>query len=463
MITVTGFPRIPPTPLRILLIAPACGVWQGIGRYRWFNGRAFRFSMLPLLTVAALSPDDAEITLVDEQVDAIPEGRFDVVGITAMTALAPRAYALCAQFRARGIPVVLGGFHATLNPDEALGHADAVVIGPAYGAWEQVCADLRAGTLQRRYAGSLDGAIPRSLPRHLMKGRQYATVNALFATLGCHNRCRFCSIHVFHQGQRYRRCVEEVAAEAAALPGQFFLFVDDNLAQDKDYLLTLCDALAPLHKRWSTQVSLDTAEDQDLLAAMQRAGCFGVFVGLETLDTVALAQLDKPCNRPARYREAIAAFHRHGMYVEAGVIVGFDTDGPEVFQTTLEVLERLEVDAIQLSILTPLPGTALYGSMQSRIRDWDWSHYDFRHAVFEPRRMSREALQAGADWLIQAFYRPWRILRRVPRWLMIPGGLRRFGYPLALSLAYYGRVHRFGIGGAVPVRKPETAPPYAVQ
>ncbi|MBI5095425.1 MAG: B12-binding domain-containing radical SAM protein [Candidatus Hydrogenedentes bacterium] len=440
--------------MNILLIAPAEGKWKRIGQRKTFNGKTFRFSMLSLLSVAALSPKNATVRIVDEQVEDIPDDGFDLVGITAMTAVAPRAYELCALFRKRGIPVVMGGFHATLNREEALRHADAVVVGPAYGAWQRVCEDVQQGRLQREYFGDLDSAIPVHLPRHLLDRDRYVTVSSTFATLGCRNRCRFCSIHPFHDGKRCTRPVAEVVAEVAAFRDRFFVFVDDNLTQDRDYAVDLFRALAPLKKRWVLQASTEVKDDPELLAAMRDAGCLGVFIGLETFSEEALEQSDKGFNRPQQYRDAIRAFHRHGMYVEAGVIVGFDADDVTVFSNTLRMLEWIGIDAIQLSILTPLPGTALFDAVRGRITDADWGHYDYRHVVFTPERMSAEELQAGADWLIRSFYSPWRILRRVWRWVTVPNGWKHVVYPVGLNLAYFGRTWRFGIGGHDPARSP---------
>lgn len=439
----------------ILLIAPASGHWRGIARRRFFGGKTFRFSMLSLLSVAALSPRDARITIVDEQVEDVPDdGDFDLVGITAMTATAPRAHALAERFRARGVPVVLGGFHPTLNPEEALRHADAVVVGPAYGAWERLVEDLRAGRLQRLYEGDLQGRIPVHLPRALVQRSHYLTVNATFASLGCRHGCGFCSITRVHGGQRRLRPVEEVVAEVAALRGRFLIFVDDNFTQDRDHAEALLRGLAPLGKRWVTQASIEVADDEQLLGALRRAGCVGLFVGLESFTEGALCAHGKTFNKPGRYREAVARIHRHGMFVEAGVIFGHDTDDREVFGRTLRELDAIGIDAIQASILTPIPGTPLFDEMGPRVFDRDWEHCDYRHAVFTPSLMSADELQAGADWVIRRFYAPGRIARRLARWLALPGGLTRFVYPLGLNLAYLGRVRRFGIRGHDPARRP---------
>ncbi len=445
--------------MNILLIAPATGQWHGIARHKAYNGKTFRFSLLSLLSVAALSPKDAHVTIVDEQVEEIPQDDFDLVGITAMTAIVPRAYELCAHFRTRGIPVVLGGFHATLNTEEALRHADAVVAGPAYGAWERVCEDVRHGRLAKVYHGDPNAHAPVHLPRHLLSRDQYLTVNSTFATMGCTNNCRFCSINRFHGGNRYERPVEDVVAEVSRLSNELFLFIDDNLTQNREYALDLFRALAPLRKTWVVQASIEIADDPELLQAMQAGGCTGVFIGLETFSAEALDSQDKAFNKPAQYREAIRTLHRHGIYVEAGVITGFDADGPDVFRNTLRLLDWVGVDAIQLSVLTPLPGTALFNDMQDRITDRNWEHYDYRHAVFTPAKMTQAELQGGADWLIRQFYTPWRIARRIVLWTTMPHGWRRFIYPLGLNLAYHGRVRRFGIRGYDPasgtVARPE--------
>jgi radical SAM superfamily enzyme YgiQ (UPF0313 family) len=437
--------------MKILLIAPASGHWRGITKKRLFNGKTFRFSMLSLLTVAELSTDDTDIRIVDEQVEPIPEGEhFDLVGITAMTAAAPRAYTLARRFRSRGIPVVLGGYHATLNPDEAGQHVDAVVVGCAYGAWERIVEDVRTGNLKSVYYGDPERTPARTLPRHLMQSSKYVTLNATYATIGCTNRCRFCSINAFHDGKRYHRPVQDVVDEVAGFEKSLFMLVDDNLTQDREYCRKLLEGLVPLRKKWITQASIDITDDDNLLRLLREAGCIGVFIGLETFNDKNLGEQDKGFNTPKRYRQAVAKLHKRGIFVESGVVFGFDRDGPEVFRDTLTMLDQIGIDAIQVSILTPLPGTGLYDKMKNRIFDHDWEHYDFRHAVFTPKHMTASDLQAGADWVIRTYYSPGRILKRALRWMTLPGGIANLIYPLGLNMAYYGRVKAFGIRGHVP-------------
>ncbi len=437
--------------MKILLISPASGKWRQIGKRRLFNGRTFRFSMLPLLMVARMCPEDSDIRLIDEQVEDTPlDETFDVVGITCMTATAPRAFELCHHFRQRHIPVVLGGFFPTLNPDLALQHCDAVVTGPAMEAWPRLLKDLKAGGLQKQYRGNPNGRIPTLLPRQLLNRQNYSTINSVYATMGCRNRCKFCSISAVYDAHHYQRPVEEVIEEISSFKTRFFMFVDDNLTQDRDYIRALLSRLIPLRKKWVTQVSTEIAEDAELLVLLKEAGCVGVFIGLESFNEKNLNQHEKEFNRPARYKQIVDSFHRHGIFVQAGIIFGFEWDDVHVFESTLKMLEEVGIDVIQAAIMTPLPGTPLYEEMKDRILDTDWEHYDYRHVVFQPRRMTAEQLQAGADWVIRKYYSPWCILRRTLRWLTAPCGLRHFIYPFVLNWAYYGRAKVFAITGYNP-------------
>ena len=440
--------------MRILLIAPSSGHWRGLGRKRFFNGRTFRFSMLSLLSVAALTPDTHEVRLIDEQCEDVPwDEPFDLAGITVMTATAPRAYELCGRFRQKGIPVVVGGFHPTFNIGEASRHADAVVAGPAGRAWREALADVEAGTLKPLYVGDPGVEIPEKLPRHLLDRSRYVSANTCYATLGCRNRCSFCSVTAFYDGKRYQRDVEAIVRHLGSFDETFFMFIDDNLTQDRDYALRLFKAIAPLGKKWATQASIEIADDPELLDWMRRAGCVGVFAGLESFSPAALCSQNKTIKPPAYYKEAVATIHRHGMVVEAGLIFGFDTDSPDVFETTLAMLDELGIDAMQASILTPLPGTPLFERMRERIVDFNWEHYDYKRAVFEPAQMSRRDLDAGLEWINKRFYSPRRIARRFLRWLRMPSGFSNCYIPLALNVAYWGRQFQFEVRGYNPARR----------
>jgi radical SAM superfamily enzyme YgiQ (UPF0313 family) len=440
--------------MKILLIAPSSGYWKALGRKKLFNGKTFRFSMLSLLTVAALTPKKHEITLIDEQVDTIPKiPDFDLVGITVMTAIAPRAYELCKYFHKINIPVVVGGFHPTFNIEEALGYADAVIVGPATGAWPELLIDFEKGYMKKIYHGDPTLPSPAILPKHLLNKKKYVTVNTMHATLGCRNECSFCSITAFYNGQRYQRPVEEVIEVLKSFKEKFFMFIDDNLTQDRDYILTLLKAMIPLKKKWVTQASIEIADDPELLQLMHDSGCMGVFAGLESFSESALCSQNKKIKPPQYYKEAVKKIHDYGIYVEAGLIFGFDNDGPGIFEDTLKILDDIGIDAIQASILTPLPGTTLFKEMKDNIVDFNWEHYDYKYAVYEPSKMTREELKAGLEWINKRFYSSRRILKRLVHWILIPSGYRNFYAPLYLNAAYWGRQFQFKVKGYNPARK----------
>ena len=439
--------------MKLLLIAPASGKWRHVGRSRWFSGKTFRFSLLSLLSVAAETPKDVQVRLVDEQVEDIPWNEsFDLVGITCMTALAPRAYEIADRFRVLGTPVVLGGMHPTFLPEEALLHADAVVVGEAEGIWEGVIADARAGRMHGIYQGGVDRGLAglKHPPHHLLKGKHYATVHAVQATRGCPHQCAFCAVSAFNHGTQRQRPVDEVVQEVSEIPHRFFIFVDDNLTADREYAMSLFRALQPLNKLWVTQSTLGIARDKEMIVLAAKAGCVGLFVGLETFTEKNLTSVNKTCHQVEEYQHCVSELHRHGIGVEAGIVLGMGYDTPGTFEKTLEVLEQLQIDAIQVSVFTPVPGTPQYQTMQSKITDHDWAHYDFHHVVFQPEGLSAEALQAGHDWLTQEFYKPWRILRRLVRHMTRPRALSGLPFVASVNFAYLGRVLRWGIKGFNP-------------
>jgi len=442
--------------MKLLLIAPASEPWHHVGRNRWFNGKTFRFSLLSLLTVAAETPEDVEVTIVDEQLDDIPwNGDHDLVGITCMTAAAPRAYEIARRFRERHVPVVLGGMHPTFQPDEALRHADAICVGDAEGVWPRIVADAEATRLRGIYRADAPACLTglRPLPRHLLKRSRYGTVQAVQATRGCPNRCAFCAVSAFHGGGFRQRPVGEVVAEIAALPERFFIFVDDSLTANLDYARELFEALRPLGKRWISQSTLTVTDDPSLVQLAADSGCIGLFVGLETFSENNLTSVDKGFNRVADYRERILCLHEHGIGVEAGIVFGFDGDDRGVFDRTLTLLDELEIDMVQVSVLTPLPGTPWHDRVADRIFDRDWANYDYHRVVFEPRGMTAAQLQIGHDWVTSEFYKPWRIARRLARTALRRKGWRYFPFEAAINAAYYGRVRRWGIRGFDPARE----------
>ncbi len=443
--------------MKILLVAPAVAKYRVTGAIdRPAPRKILRFSLLSLLSVAAATPDRHEIELCDENVEPMKwETDADVIGISFMTSLAPRAYELADFFRARGRVVVAGGYHPTFMPQEALEHFDAVVAGEAEEAWPRLLEDLGRDRLQRIYRGPGCRPEARRRPRRELQGRlarHYGTMHSVQAGRGCSHGCEFCSITAFHGGRYSMRPVEDVLDEIRDLPRNF-MFVDDNIIADPEASIRLLQGLVPLKKHWIAQCPIEAAEDEALLDLMASAGCIGVFCGLESLSAETLAEMKKTFNPSERYRELIARFHARGIGVQAAIIAGFDRDDVTVFRRTLAFLDEAKVDALQLAILTPLPGTPLFARYEKsgRIADRDWEKYDYRHCVIRPLRMTSEELQAGADWLYSEFYSLPRIARRFLRALVTL-------HPVAawlqwrLGLTYRRDNLREGIRGWDPAR-----------
>jgi radical SAM superfamily enzyme YgiQ (UPF0313 family) len=440
--------------MRIMLIAPAIEELRVTGDRR-SSHKVFRFSVLSLLTVAACTDESHEVTIVDEQVEPIDfDQDVDLVGISFMTAHAPRAYEIAAEFRRRGVKTVAGGYHPTFLPQEAARHFDAVVAGEAEPSWPNLLRDASSGSLQQVYRATdfVDLATLRQPPRHLLRRNGYITVNTVQTGRGCPNGCRFCSITRFFNRTHRQRPVDDVIEEVGALKDRFVLFIDDNITADPDYARCLFRRLRPLGKNWVSQSSITVADDPQLVRLAAESGCVGLFVGLETVSTASLAEANKSFNRVEEYRAAVRLLHDHGIGVESGIVFGFDHDTVDVFERTLATIDRLELDAIQASIFTPLPGTALFQEMDAtgRILDRNWRHYDFRHVVFQPRRMAPEQLQQGADWVIREFYSLPRVARRLARNVRDLGLRPTLLMTLPVNLGYRQRVKQWNIRGALP-------------
>ena len=371
--------------------------------------------ILPLL--AGLTPPNVEVRLVDENVELVDvNAAADWVAITCMTASAPRAYAIADAFRQRGIPVVMGGIHPTVLPEEAAAHADAVVVGEAEPVWREVLADLAAGRLQPRYAhagySDLVG-LPRPR-RDLLQVERYLTTNIVQTARGCPNACAFCTVSTV-SGRQYRfRPIPEVVEEVRSLSGGWVGFVDDNIAGHARRAKELCEALIPLKRRWIGQADLTMARDPELLSLAARSGCQAMFVGLESLSEENLRATHKLPNLGTDMGAAINTIHKAGIEIIGSFVLGLDGDDRGVFARTVEFAQRHKLVAAQFAVLTPFPGTATRQQLEreGRMMDHDWSHYTMSNVVFRPRHMTDLQLREGQRYAYGRFYSIPSILKR---------------------------------------------------
>ena len=420
---------------RILFVSP------GWPKGRLWGEMSFRFPSLSLAVVAAATPEGFETDLCDEGFGPVNlDDPADVVAITGMTAQAVRAYEVADAFRARGKTVVMGGFHASNMPDEALGHVNAVVVGEAEAVWPKLLADWRQGRLEKIYRadGLIDTADIPVARRTIFDGKGYLLTNTVQTTRGCPYDCEFCSVTAYF-GRKYRkRPVDAVLAELEGMRkrGSYAFFVDDNIVVDRSYSLKLFRGMKGLGMKWLSHASLDLAEDPELLAAAGEAGCIGLFVGFETLDEAALAAMGKKTNHVATYVESAKKLRAHGIGILGSFVLGWDGDGPDVFERTFRFCEEARLEAAIFPILTPYPGTRVRERLvaEGRILTNDWRDYDMEHVTFRPKGMTVEQLQRGYDELTRRFYSFGSMWRRLGFHRSLPAfGPMNFGFRSALK------------------------------
>ena len=393
---------------------------------RWKRYRIWK--PLNLLVLAGLTPPEWKITVIDENLgipdySAMPQP--DLVGITAFTSQANRAYEVAAYFRYLGVPVVMGGIHATFCLDEVLKHVDSVVTGEAEGIWPRVLEDAKNKSLKRRYDGGLAKIDDIPFARHDLLASGYA-LGVIQTARGCPLNCSFCSVTAFN-GFRYRpRSIADVVREFQLIREKRVLVVDDNLvgtrsehiARAKDLFRAM--AHANLGKEWICQATINFADDEELLALAAKAGCSGVFIGFESAKPEGLRELGKKFYllKERDFRASVKRIQRHNMLVVGSFIIGLDIDKPGIGKHVAEVAHQYGVDYLNMLFLTPLPGTKLWKKMESEKRimletfPGDWKYYTLTFPVARYKHLS-------LDWIIQEmnscnrnFYSMPRILKR---------------------------------------------------
>jgi radical SAM superfamily enzyme YgiQ (UPF0313 family) len=425
----------------ILLIEPHEGAKQAF-QYRFGD-----FRSLSLEQIAALTPPEHDVTILNTKIQTIDYTRpYDLVGLSLLTCTANRGYTIADTFRARGVPVVLGGWHPSAMPQEAKTHADTVVIGEAELVWGQLLSDLQQGTLKPYYqADRLATGDEIPAPRRI--GVRSYGPTSIQATRGCPTNCWFCCQHVI-EGVHFRpRRINAVIDEMTTIPNKMLHFIDSSQTINPPYSKDLFRAMKPLGKQFECYGNINVlAKDDDLLRLAADAGCIRWFVGIESISQETIDSMKKGTNQVREYATAIKKIKEHGMMVTGLFMFGFDTDTPDVFDKTYQAACEWDLDSASFVILTPYPGTKVYDEFerQGRIFTKDWSKYDVGHVVFLPKKMSKVDVLQG-------------IVRTASRFHSIPNAMRRcintHQYPTNVWLKKVMR--SFSVGDYVKIFKDE--------
>lgn len=394
--------------MKLTLIYPSVGRKPGKPYVR-----AWQMEPLSIAQLASLTSPDVEIAFYDDRLEDIPfDEPTDLVAISVETFTALRAYRIAAQFRSRGIPVVLGGYHVTLLPEEAARHADAIVVGDAESVWKQVLFDADRGELQTRYQGlgrpDLTALRPR---RDVFQGKNYQNITLVEFARGCNFHCDFCSITAFHKALHTHRPAVDVAAEMEASGNRRFFIVDDNIVSQPEQTRALCRELKPLNIRWVGQASIHIAQDDALLEQIVESGCCGLLIGMESLDPQNLRDMGKQWNLHAgTYADSLANFRKHGLAIYGTFVFGYDNDTPETVAESVAFAREQKLFMAAFNHLVPFPGTPLYDRLakQGRLltdRWWLDSRGKVGDVTFRPARMSCGELQAACLDARREFYR----------------------------------------------------------
>ncbi len=396
-------------PLRVKFILPA--LTEATGPY-W---RPIKYSLFPPLGLATLAaylrPDD-EAVLLDEHVMPIAtDDEPDLVVIQVYITNAGRAYRFADHYRAKGVFVALGGLHVTALPDEAAPHADAVFLGPGEQTFPQFLTDFRAGSPQRRYRSTEGRTLDRIPPirRDLIDRRRYLVPNSIVVTRGCPQHCDFCYKDAFFEGGRsfYTQRVDDALAEIDRLPGRHLYFLDDHLLGDRRFGEALFEGMRGMGRLFQGAATVDSILRGDLIERAAAAGLRSLFVGFETLTPGNLKSSNKRQNLGRDYTAVTERLHSLGIMINGSFVFGMDDDDEDVFKRTVDWAVDRGITTATFHIQTPYPGTRLFARTEAagRILTRDWDLYDTRHVVYQPARLSPEALKNGYDWAYREFYR----------------------------------------------------------
>lgn len=394
-------------------------IYPGIGDYE----DEARMEPLSIGALAGMTPPDVDVVIYDDRMEKIPfDEPTDLVGITVQIYSARRAYEISAEYRRRGVPVIMGGMHPTLIPDEASQHADSIFMSDAEEFWPQVVEDARYGKLRPVYEGEPNIPQPNTFTRRdLYKGKKYLPISLMQFGRGCKFVCTFCATSAYFDHCHHYRAVDRVIAEITSQNRKVIFFVDDNIVSDFALAKALFRELIPLKIRWVSQASINMTQDKELMDLMAQSGCLGHVVGFESIDQSNLHLMKKNQNLLGgfeSYQPQLEILRDYGLQTWAAFTVGHDCDTPESIERTLEFALKNKFTFAAFNILMPYPGTPLYKQLESEKRllfdgKW-WLHPDYRfnHAAFLPKHMSPEKLTELTYHMRRAFNSPASIFQR---------------------------------------------------
>jgi len=382
--------------------------------------RTWQMEPLAPATIAGLTPPDVEVRFYDDRMEQIPFNEpTDLVALSVETYTAKRSYQIASEYRRRGVPVVMGGFHPTLVPEETSDYAESIIVGEAEGLWPRVVEDFRAGRLRRVYKQSRRPALCGLRPdRSIFAGKRYLPVGLVEAGRGCHFRCEFCAIQSYFGSTQTRRPVEEIIEEIRRVRKPLIFFVDDNITSNMEQAKEFFRALAPLKIRWVSQASINAAHDEEFLQLIKASGCQGLLIGFESLNPENLRKMHKSFNTmKGGYEKALENLRRHGIRLYVTFILGYDDDHGDTLAETLEFAMRHKFYIVAFNHLTPFPGTPLYDRLEREGRllyDKWWLHPDYRYGMvpFAPKGLSAEMVKQRCIEARQHFYSLPSIFRR---------------------------------------------------
>ncbi|MCX7995774.1 MAG: B12-binding domain-containing radical SAM protein [candidate division WOR-3 bacterium] len=410
---------------RLLLVNP---INQGFARNRvgLTANRATRFQPLGLGIIASLTPDNWEIILIDENFEPFYYREADLVGITAFTATAPRAYEIAGVYRKKKIPVVMGGFHITMCPDVALQFADCLVLGEAENIWQELIKDFENSNLKKIYKGTPADLNKLPLPMRTIFSDKYV-FGSIETSRGCPMDCKFCSVSAFYGKNQRFRPVEDVLNELMNIPQKKIFFVDDNIAgytkASRERLKDLCRGIIEkgIKKDWWCQTTITFGEDEELLDLAKKSGCKLLFIGVEATDVPGLEAINKRLNLKKGIREIEKIFRRineYGIGVIGAFMFGMDTDTIRTIKERTDYILKSNANAIQITYLTPLPGTKLFEEIHKQGRiiytryPEDWEHYTFAEVTYRPLSMTAKELENERQYVVKRIYNWKGVIKR---------------------------------------------------